>query len=59
MEKSGEKYISKNYKKEDYLNIGLSDSSEKDDWEKAVVIFHERIYGVIYNKYGNVINIFN
>ena len=45
MQKSGEKYISKNYRKEDYLRIGLNESSPENDWDMAVIIFHERIHG--------------
>lgn len=42
-------YISPSYTPEDYEEINLNNNSSSEDWEKAIEIFSDRIYGRFLN----------
>ena len=44
MEHMGDLYISPNYSKDEYNNLKLTLNSSKNDWDKAIDMFSDRIY---------------
>ncbi|MBK1810780.1 hypothetical protein JHL18_09035 [Clostridium sp. YIM B02505] len=52
MEYMGEIFISPRYKKEDFINLNLTMTSNQEDWIKAIDIFEDRIRG----RYLNIID---
>lgn len=45
MEYMGETFISARYKKEDFIKLRLTMTSNEEDWSKAISIFEDRIKG--------------
>ena len=55
MEIGNELYISRHYKRSDYLGLGLDVKSPIGKWRKAVLIFNDRICGRYFNPIKDLI----
>lgn len=56
MEYMGKAYISATYKKDDYINLNLTISSDDNDWNEAINMFEERIKGRYINVMDKIIS---
>ncbi len=57
METKGEINISPNYKKDDYLKLKLTMTSDEETWQNAVEILKDRIYGRYLNQIELLLNL--
>ncbi|WP_343101154.1 hypothetical protein [Romboutsia sp. MSSM.1001216sp_RTP31141st1_G3_RTP31141_220114] len=54
MEYRGKSYISVEFRREDFMELGLTMDSEDDKWDRAINIFDDRIRGRFLNQIENL-----
>lgn len=59
MERHGERFISPNFTREDFLNIQLTISSDEEDWNQAIHIMDNRIRGRFFDSINILIDNIN